>query len=256
MSRLPKPHATVSSATTQKVVATTVAYPLLFETDDDLLGISRDGGTASINSASPCTVTCVAPAVTILSTGTPIKFTVLSDETKGITLATFYYVTNIAVGAATFQLSSTIALSRAGTADIGTTGAITGTFECISRLYIKEEGDYEIIFSNLLDTTAVTGSTPQFLDVWLVKGNSTSDLVGTNVANTNTQSGTDRAGMQTVTCVPIIFEGLVGDFVRLDYHGSDVRLRWLALPAVSASGSTPAIPACPSTILTIKKICR
>ena len=64
------PHASLSSPTTQTVIATTVAYPVLFEDDDDILGISRRETTVSINSASPCTVTCIAPAATIFSVGT------------------------------------------------------------------------------------------------------------------------------------------------------------------------------------------
>jgi hypothetical protein len=246
------PYAIVSSAVTQTVIATNVAYPVLFETTEDSLGINRDGGTVSINSASPCTVTCVAPATTILSAGTPIHFTVLSDVTKGIALDTTYYVANISVGKDTFQLSSTIALARAGTANINTTGAITGTFECISRLYVKEKGDYEVMISALMDSTGVTGSTAQLMDLWFVKGNSTSDLVGTNVARSNTQSATDRAGMQIVVCVPFIIDLDIDEFIRLDYRGDDTRLRWLAV----GTGSTPTRPACPSIILTIKKICR
>ena len=250
----PTTHATVSSAITQTVVATTVAYPVLFESDDDILGIGRDGGTVSLNSNASVTVTCVAPATTILSTGTPIKFTVLSDETKGIALNTIYYVSNIAGGAGSFKLSSTIALARAGTSDIGTTGAITGTFESVSRLYFKEPGDYELIISAVVDSTGITGSTPQTLDLWLVKGNSTSDLVGTNMANTDTQCSTDRTGVQLVLAVSFIIDVVAGNFIRLDYRGSDTRLRLLAIAAVSASGSTPAIPACPSIIIAVKKI--
>lgn len=245
------PYAVVSSAVTETVIATNVAYPVLFETLEDSLGVSRDGGTVSINSASPCTVTCVAPAVTILSAGTPIRFTVVSDGTKGIALATTYYVTNIAVGAASFQLSSTIALARAGTANINTTGAITGTFVCISRLYVYEKGDYEIIISALVDTTDVTGSTAQLMDLWFVKGNSTSDLVGTIVDRSNTQTAIDRAGMQVTVAVPFIIDLDPGDFFRLDYRGSDTRLRWLAV----AAGATPTRPACPSIIMTLKKLC-
>jgi hypothetical protein len=257
MSRLPIPHATLSSSISQTAAATTVSYPFLFEDTDDILGLNRDGGTCSINSASPCTVTCVAPATTILAVGAPIMFTVLSDETKGITTTAVYYMTNIAGGAATFQLSSTIALARAGTANINTTGAITGTFQCISRIYFKESGDYEIIISGLLDSTGITGATPQTMDVWFVKGNSTSDLVGTNVPSSNTQCATDRAGIQLTVAVPLIFEAETNDFIRIDYKVRDVRLGWYALAAVVANpGVTPAIPACPSLILTCKKLCR
>jgi hypothetical protein len=250
------PHASLSSPTTQTVISTAVAYPVLFEDDDDVLAISRRETTVSINSASPCTVTCIAPATTILSAGTPIRFTVLSDATKGIALATTYYITNIAVGAASFQLSSTIALARAGTANINTTGAITGTYHCISRMYVSEEGDFEVIVSALLDSTGITGATAQTMDFWFVKGNSTSDLVGTNIVKSNTQASTDRAGVQLVVCVALLLDLDKNDFIRMDYRGSDTRIRWLALPAVTASGTTPAIPACPSIILTIKKVCR
>ena len=247
---LPTPHTTLSSAVTQGVIATNVAYPVLFESADDLTGMYRAGGTVSINSASPCTVTCVAPATTILVAGTPIQFTVVSDGTKGIALSTTYYVTNVAVGAGSFQLSSTIALARAGTADINTTGAITGTYVCISRLYFYEAGDYLLNVSCLLDTTGITGSTAQFMDLWLVQGNSTTDLTGTNVTKSNTQSAIDRAGAQVVVAVPFIVDVSKGDFIRLDYRGDDTRLQWLAV----GTGTTPTRPACPSIIITVHKI--
>lgn len=252
----PVPHATLSSAVTQGVISTAVAYPVIFETDDDLQGLYRAGGTVSINSASPCTVTCVSPSTTILVAGAPIKFTALSDETKGLSVSTTYYVTNIAVGKDTFQLSTTIALARAGTANVNTTGSITGTYQCTSRLYFPEIGDYMIIVSCLLDTTGVTGSTAQKMDLWFVQGNSTSDLTGTSLARSNTQGALDRVGMQTVICVPIIVDVQKGDFIRLDYRGDDTRLQWLAIAEVTASGSTPAIPACPSILITVNKIGR
>lgn len=245
----PTPHATLSSAVTQGVVTANIAYPLLFESADDLQGMYRASGTVSINSASPCTVTCVSPSTTLLATGAPIQFTAISDGTKGLALSTTYYVTNIAGGAGSFQLSSTIALARAGTADKATTGAITGTYECISRIYFPEAGDYLVCLSALLDTTGVTGSTAQFMDVWFVMGNSTTDLVGTNVAKSNTQVAIDRAGAQMTVAVPIIVDAAKADFLRLDYHGDDTRLRWLAV----AAGTTPTRPACPSVLLTINK---
>lgn len=250
------PHAQLSSAVTQTVIATTVAYPVLFESDDDILGISRRETTVSINSASPCTVTCVSPSTTILVAGVPIRFTVLSDGTKGIALNTTYYITNVAVGSGSFQLSSTIALARAGTPDINTTGAITGTYHCISRMYFNEAGDYEVIVSAIVDSTGITGSTAQTMDFWFVQGNSTDNLTGTNVAKSDTQVSTDRAGVNTVLALSTIFEISKNDFIRMDYRGSDTRIRLLALAEVSASGSTPAIPVCPSIILTVKKICR
>lgn len=243
-------HATLLSNVTQTTIATNVAYPVLFEVNSDILRLDRRTTTCSINSASPCTVTLVSPSTTVLDAGTPIRFAVLSDETKGIALATTYYVTNISGPKTTLQLSSTIALARAGTADINTTGAITGTYQCISRIYFQEAGDYMIMVSALLDSTGITGSTPQLMDLWFVQGNTTTDLAGTPIASSNTQSATDRAGMQTVVTVPFILDAAKNDFVRLDYHGDDVRLRWLAV----AAASTPTRPACPSIILTINKI--
>jgi hypothetical protein len=254
--RTPTPHATLSSALTQTVISTAVEYPFIFEAGDDVEGFTRDGGTISIDSASPCTITCVAPSTTILVASVPIQFTALSDVTKGIALNTIYYITNINVGLTTFQLSSTIALARAGTADINTTGAITGTFECVSRLYVKEKGNYEVIISGLIDTTGITGFTPQFMDVWFCKGNSTTDKTGTNAPKSNTQIAVSSAGVQSTVAVAVTSHALPGDFIRLAYRGSDTRIQWLALPAITASGSTPAIPACPSLIATIKKIGR
>ncbi len=250
------PHASLSSATTQTVISTAVAYPVLFEDDDDVVAISRRETTVSINSASPCTITCVAPAATILLAGTPIQFSVLSDTTKGLSLATTYYITNIAVGAASFQLSSTIALARAGTADKNTTGAITGTYRCISRMYFNETGDYEVIVSALIDSTGITGFTTQQMDLWFIKGNSTSDKVGTNIPKSDTQLSFALALSSQVLSISLILDIEKNDFIRIDYRGSDTRLRLVALPAVTSSGSTPAIPACPSIIITCKKVCR
>ena len=240
------PHATVSSGITQTVIATTVAYPVLFEETPDVLDINRAGGTVSISSGSPCTVTCVAPNTFLLVAGTPIQFTVLSDITKGISLDTVYYVT--VVSGNTFKLSSTIALARAGTANINTTGAITGTYDCVSRLYFNTPGDYLVAISALLDSTGGGGT--QQMDLWFVKGNSTSDLVGTPVANSNTKCATVSSSVQFPIAVVLIIDVVAGDFLRLDYHGDSTSLR---LPAFAASGS-PTVPAAPSIIMAVNFI--
>lgn len=244
------PHATVLSNITQTVIATTVAYPVLFESTPDILGMYRAGGTVSISSASPCIVTCVAPNTLIVTVGTPIVFTVLSDATKGIALATVYYVTVISGN--TFKLSSTIALARAGTADKNTTGAITGTYSCVSRLYFNTAGDYEIIISAILDSTGGGGT--QQMDLWLVQGNSVANQAGTIVADSNTRAAITATSLQFPISVPFIIDVAAGDFIRMDYHGDVTTVRFPAFAAVAASGSTPEIPACPSIIMTAKMI--
>lgn len=163
----PCPHASVSSNVTQSAIATNVSYPLLFENNDALSGIYRCGGTFSGALASPTTLTCVAPTTTSLCRGTPIRFSALSDVTKGVALATTYYATNIASDNTTFQLSSTIALARAGTADINLSAVVTGTFYCISRLYMPETGSYLLSLSALIDATNAVAS---IMDVWFVRG--------------------------------------------------------------------------------------
>lgn len=244
-------HGTFSSAVSQTVIATNQHYPILFETDEDILGVYRATGTVSINSASPCTVTCVNPSTTVLVSPAPIRFTALSDVTKGISLATTYYITNVSGGFNTFQLSTTIALARAGTANVNTTGAITGTYECPSRIYFPTAGDYFIAISALMRSTGITGATPQAMDLWFVLGNSTSDKAGTNISRSNTQTKTDRSGIQVVVTVPFIIDVAAGDYIRLDYHGDDVRLEWVA---VAAQTGPPIVPACPSIIMTVNKI--
>ena len=51
--------------------------------------------------------------------------------------------------------------------------------------------------------------------------------------------------------VPYIIDVATADYLRLDYHASDVRAIW---KAVAAQTGPPVIPACPSAIVIIKKI--
>lgn len=244
----PTEHGTFSSAVTQTVIATNQHYPIIFETDEDISGIYKAIGIVSINSASPCTVTCVSPSTTILVSPAPIRFKALSDVTKGISLATTYYITNVSGGSNTFQLSTTIALARAGTANVNTTGAITGTYECPSRVYFPSAGDYLV---NLSALVRLTGSSNKKMDLWFVQGNSTTDKAGTNIPRSSTQISVPDNTTAFLVTVPFIIDVSAGDYIRMDYHGDSTSLEWVA---IAAQTGPPIVPACPSIIMTINKI--
>jgi hypothetical protein len=89
----------------------------------------------------------------------------------------------------------------------------------------------------------------QYIDLWLRQN-------GTNIANTNSQfsilarkNATTPSSLITVT--PYIITVAAGDYLQTMWRVSDVGVTIQQLPAVSASGTTPAIPATPSVILTV-----
>lgn len=232
------PHATLSSAVNHTVASATVAYPILFESTDDIEGMYRQAGAFTVNLASPATVTWTSHK---LAVGASIVFSGLTGAT-GITAGTVYYIANTNFTANSFEISTTY--NAAG--NVNTSASGSGTCTCISRLYVYEHGDYEIIFSGMFNTT---NNSAALMDVWFVTGNSTDDLVGTNVPKSNTQAGINSNSSQIVVTVAITLDLDAQDFVRLDYRADNTNAQWLAV----AAQITPTRPAAPSVLITAKK---
>lgn len=231
-----------SSALVQGVVGATVAYPLIFESQDSISGLYQQNKTFTVDNSgvANCTITC--PTAHLLTAGAPVVLNPLVDGT-GLTQGTVYFVSATNLTANTFELSSTFG----GASDMKTTATGSGTVTCVSRVYIRVAGRYLFILSSVLNTTDNSAAT---MDVWFVKGNKTTDTAGTNVTKSNTQTAIDTNGTQTVCAVPMILNLAVDDFIRLDYRGSTSKVQWLA----GAAGANPTRPAMPSVILTVSRI--
>lgn len=239
----PTPHATLSSAVTQTVASTTTAYPLAFESTDDIQGLYRRSGTITVDIATPATVSWAGHGLAI---GTPIAFTTTGALPTGITAGTIYYIISTGFTANAFQISTTFG----GTA-VNTSGTQSGvhTCTCISRIYAYESGDYLFTLSAIQSSTSNTAST---MDVWFVQGTSTdtaNNTGGTNVPKSDTQIANNSTQQQYTLAVSIILDLAKDDFVRLEYRGSNTNQQFLAV----AAASSPTRPACPSVILTVNK---
>lgn len=238
----PFAYMSASSALTQGVVSATVAYPLIFESVDDNLSLYHRAVTFTVDNSggANCTITC--SEAHLLTAGAPVIFSNLTGGT-GITAGTVYYVSATNIAANTFELAATYLAASS----IKTSATGSGTVTCVSRVYAAEAGDYLFNLSSALNTTDNSAAT---MDVWFVKGNTTDNTAGTNIAKSNTQCGLDSNGAQTVVAVPIILDMLVGDYIRLDYRGSTNKIQWLAI----AAAATPTRPAMPSVILAVNRI--
>jgi hypothetical protein len=242
----PIPHAVLSSALIQIPALTTLAYPMLFESDDDLTGFYRQTGSITVNNSTPaaCTISWTAHK---LSIGAAVWFTSLVGGT-GISASTPYYVATTDFGVDSFKLCT--AYTAALTANVVTSATGTATCECISRIYTPVSGDFLFNLSAIVATTTNTDAT---FDVWFVKGNSTDNLAGTIIPSSDTQVLMVTTGQRVVLAVPFILDMIRGDYIRLDMRTGSAGN--LGLVAVAAS-STPTRPARPSTLITVQKIGR
>lgn len=231
-----------SSALTQVVASNTVAYPLLFESQDSISGLYQQNKTFTVDNSgvANCTITC--PTAHLLTAGAAVVLNPLVDGT-GLTQGTVYYVSATNLTANTFELTTTFG----GASNVTTSATGSGTVTCVSRVYIRIAGRYLFILSSVLNTTDNSAAT---MDVWFVKGNKTDNTAGSNIAKSNTITAIDTNGTQTVCAVPLILNLAVDDYVRLDYRGSTNKIQWLA----AVAGANPTRPAMPSVILTVSRI--
>lgn len=118
-----------------------------------------------------------------------------------------------------------------------------------SKINIRNYGIYAIQYSIQLKNTTNDG---QDIDIWFKKN-------GTNIAGSNSKfhiparksTGSDSYLIAVST---FMFELQAGDYIQIAYRVSNTGVSIEFLPAVSASGTTPAIPATPSIILTVQYI--
>lgn len=128
---------------------------------------------------------------------------------------------------------------------IGTASDAHGiTFTPDGKIYFPEHGEYNVQVSAVADNS---GAGNALIDLW-VKYN------GNNLAESNTQVGINSASLQTVVAVPFLFDiENGGDYIQFFSHSTLSTSRWLA---IAAQTGPPAIPACPSVIISVTKVGR
>lgn len=118
-----------------------------------------------------------------------------------------------------------------------------------SRVNVRNYGIYAIQYSIQLKNTTNDG---QDIDIWFKKN-------GTNIAASNSKyhiparkSNGDPSHLIAVST--FMFELQPSDYIEIAYRVTNVAVTVEHFPAVSASSTTPAIPATPSVILTVAYI--
>lgn len=225
----------LSDSTTQVLTSTSVPWPMTYNTDELLSGVTK-GKTSTITMtiANPCVVTWTGHG---LHADSEVVFTSTGDLPTGITAGTRYYVLSTDLGENTFKISATpqgAAIETTGTQS----GTHTGTNTSI--INIATEGTYGFIFSTICDCTSGNGTT---VDIWFRKN-------GLDVDRSNTRVQIATATNIIISIADMVIDCEANDEIEMFWVGSSTNDRLLAI----AAQASPTRPATPSTILTIKKI--
>lgn len=132
----------------------------------------------------------------------------------------------------------------------GTTDYANGVYVSnTSRVNFRNYGIYAVQYSLQFKNTSNDG---QDIDIWYKKN-------GTNIAGSNSKfhiparkSSTDPSHLIAVST--FMFELQANDYIEVAFRVSDILVTMEHFNAVSASGTTPAIPATPSAILTVSYV--
>lgn len=118
-----------------------------------------------------------------------------------------------------------------------------------SRVNFRNYGIYAIQYSAQFKNTTNDG---QDIDIWFRKN-------GTDIADSNSKfhipaRKSSSANSHLVAVSTFVFELQADDYVEVVFRVSDVGVSMEHFAAVSAGGSTPAIPATPSVIVTAQYV--
>ena len=225
------PYGAFQDSTDQTDGSTAVAYFFRFNTTDYSNGISLSSRTASFTGSIATTTLTVSaisagsiyPSMQISGTGVTAGTRIVAQLT-GTTGGTGTY---------TVSASQTVAST-----------AMTGDLP--SRIQVAQDGIYNAQFSaQFINTT----NDVQDIDIWFRKN-------GTDVANSNSQFGikarkSTGSASRLIAGLNFYLDLNKNDYFELMWRVSDSGVSLEQFPAVTASGTTPAIPATPSIILTV-----
>jgi hypothetical protein len=231
MAFLNAPHGVFQDSTDQADGSTAVAYHIRLDTTDYSNGVSVAAHTASITasiSSTTMTVSAVAsgslkPSMMITGTGVTANTYIVAQ------------LTGTTGGAGTYTVNNSQTV---------TSRAMTGNLA--SKLLVAQSGLYNIQFSIQFKNTT---NDSQNVDIWFAKN-------GINVEGSNSRFGMParRSSGDPSHLIAAMNFGLrltETDYVELMWRVSNSGVSIEHFDAISASGSSPAIPATPSVIVTV-----
>jgi hypothetical protein len=203
-------------------------------------GKSNNTGTITLNTGNATTTSLVDERISV---DTKIVLLPFSDaaEADSAPYGAFQDTTD--------QAATT--LSDANIMSCNTTDLSNGVYLSNSnRFNVRNAGTYAVQYSVQVKNTT---NDSQNIDIWLRKN-------GTDIAGSNSKFGmparkasNDPSHLIAVTT--FFLDLAANDYVQLAWHSSDLGVSLEHYAAVSASvGTTPAIPATPSVIVTIQYI--
>lgn len=225
------PQGVFQDDTDQADGSTAVAYYIRMNTTDFSNGVSVVSRTASFT-ASISTTTMTVSAV---ASGTLYPSMLISGT--GVTAGT--YIVSQLTGAAGGTGTYTVSASQ-------TVSSTTMTCDLPSKIVVDQSGLYNIQFSiQLVNNT----NDIQDISIWFRKN-------GVNVDNSNSVFGikprkSSGAPSQSIAAMNFAIDLVKDDYIEIMWRVSDSGVSIEHFGAVSASGTTPAIPATPSVIVTV-----
>ncbi len=225
------PYGAFQDDTDQADGSTAVAYYFRYNTTDYSNGISVVSRTASFT-ASIATTTLTVSAI---SAGA--IFPSMQISGTGVTAGTriVAQLTGTAGGTGTYTVSASQTV---------TSTAMTGDLP--SKIVVSQDGLYNAQFSaQFINTT----NDVQDINIWFRKN-------GTDIAGSNSQFGikarkSTGSASRLIAAMNFYIELAENDYFEMMWRVSDSGVSMEQFPAVTASGSTPDIPATPSIILTV-----
>lgn len=225
------PYGAFQDSTDQTDGSTAVAYFFRYATTDYSNGVTLVSRTASFT-GSIATTTLTVSAVSAGAIYPSMQITG-AGVTAGTRIVAQLTGTTGGAGTYTVSVSQTV-----------TSTAMTGDLP--SQIQVAQDGIYNFQFSaQFVNTT----NDVQDASIWFRKN-------GTDIANSNSVFGlkprkSTGSPSQTIAAMNFFVEMQKDDYVEMMWRVSDSGVSVEHFDAVSASGTTPAIPATPSIILTV-----
>ena len=232
------PYGAFQDSTDQSDGSTAVAYYMRLNTTDYSNGISVVSRSASFTAtisngggSAGTTLNVSAIASGSLYPSMEITGTGVSAGTRIVE-----QLTGATGGVGTYKVS----ISQLVSSSTSMTGDLP------SKITVSQQGIYNVQFSAQFKNTT---NDSQNVDIWF-------RVNGTDVANSNSRFGlparkSSGDPSHTIAAMNFFINMVENDYVEIMWRVSDSGVALEQYPAVSASGTSPAIPATPSMIVTV-----
>ena len=225
------PYGAFQDNTDQTDGSIAVAYYMRFNTTDFSNGVPVESHSAVVTGS----ITLTTLTVSAVASGTILPS--MQFTGTGVTAGTriVAQLTGTAGGTGTYTVSAS-----------QTVASTTITGELPSKLTVAQPGIYDLQFSaQFVNTT----NDVQEIDIWF-------RINGTNVPNSNSQFGIKQrksigTASRLIASMNFALNLEAEDYVELMWHVSDSGVSLEHFAAVTASATTPDIPATPSVIATL-----